>query len=279
MTRYFNPLLTILTFISLFISCKDNPVINTKLTSVFYKTETGSIQYDVTYNGENIVRFGNSSYSFDKNGRVEFENYNSGQNDNVYLNDTQMGQAKIKYRWDELGRLSSTEVIENTILNSASVLSIYPIKRFTYFQNSDIPTKIEYYSSQNKLSKIVEFHFASNKVDSIVEYTERSSSVWANPGPTFYRLSKYENVTISTTNSLKQVFGSLGFVPRDLSLLYQNDVLLPYAIESYDGIYFNAENDYLLDQHQRLDRILSSYVRKIDDLIVFSLNVSYKFNY
>lgn len=264
---------------TLLIGCKNEEFVLSKLSSVDFKTETTAISFKVVYDSDRIVQFGNSIYTYDKSGKVVKEVYKVASTNPEHISGSSIGEIIFEYTWDNQGRLISSEIISNTGVNPGSIYFLYPFARYFYVANSSTMNKIEYYSQGKEMMKSIHFYENKNHLDSIVTTNYRAPNPWFPSGANLTTSTSQTNIQTKSPNAFSTLFASLGFIPRDLSISYQNDVLLPYTILSIESRYSKFTYDFYKGINDRLETIKSFFNIKIDSLAVREQHAQYTFNY
>lgn len=283
--------LGVVLLLCLFTSCEGEnvqPQIVSTLKSVEYSsTSAGQNRliesYNVKYEGDKIVQFGNSTYSYGANDKVDKEVYTIGLNNPDHVTGTAQGKITVQYRWDTQGRLIGQSVVENTEINPASIFRMFPVHEYSYIGNTSLLNKIEVYNVDEKLVKSTQLNYIGEKLNSIKEdyYYSTSSGQYPNPfsfinsSPT----QTYNKVLSLNPNPFTTLFNSLGFVPRDLRISYLNNVLLPYFITGMGVDSSSSTFDINIDSQNRLNTVKFSSSRSIDSLSTFYGSAEYRFQY
>ncbi len=257
----------------LFVQCnksEQNNISKPLVTIEIVTKDVVSQRLDIKYKDDKIIQVGNSSFSYDAQGRVDREIFTIGSNNPDYLSGSESTNVTFQYRWDTKNRLTSVEHIETTgsPLPSVHPYFLYsfpvPSKKYSYMGNSTVLDKIELFNKDGKWVETTKFYHKGEILDSIViqqlrsnagrwiplndyDYWNGGNEQYPNPydylrdymdenngGLAYYiQNTIYRSPKTQQPNPLEPVFKSLGFVPRGIDLQWQNDVLLPYVIEQY----------------------------------------------
>lgn len=231
-------IIVVLACVVIFMRCedKDKLVRSTKLTSISYlndNTKNGTNQIKIEYDGDRIVKVGNSTFTYLSNGKVDKEIERIVEfNNPEFVTGAEEFDLTYQYLYNSSGQLVEVKLLTTADdFSFPPAINFQPNRKFRYTNNRI--SEIENISIHNPESKSTcKYYYTNGLLDSVsVIYSSASANglvpleydFWNSnnnqfPNPFDTKTENRREVSYSiksseSPNPLLKVFQSLGFIP------------------------------------------------------------------